>query len=86
MNNIHGNRMNVDLLKPHGSGFVGHHGQDFLLARDQWSQMLYMTYGPDGQVYVIDWYDKNACHRGNAESWDRSNGRIYRIVYDTPSR
>ena len=27
MNNIHGNRMNMDLLEPHGSGFVAHHGQ-----------------------------------------------------------
>ncbi len=82
MNNIHGNRMNVDILEPAGSGFVGRHGQDFLLARDQWSQMLYMTYGPDGQVWVIDWYDMQQCHRPDPRVHDRSNGRIYRIVYN----
>jgi putative membrane-bound dehydrogenase-like protein len=82
MNNIHGNRMNVDILEPAGSGFVAHHGQDFLLTRDQWSQMLYMTYGPDGQVWVIDWYDRNQCHRPDPTVHDKSNGRIYRIAYD----
>ncbi|HEY2412052.1 MAG TPA: PVC-type heme-binding CxxCH protein [Pirellulaceae bacterium] len=82
MNNIHGNRMNVDLLEPHGSGFVAHHGTDFLFARDQWSQMLYMTYGPDGQVWVIDWYDMQQCHLKDVTKHDRSNGRIYRISYN----
>jgi putative membrane-bound dehydrogenase-like protein len=82
MNNIHGNRMNVDLLEPKGSGFVARHGQDFLFAKDQWSQMLYMTYGPDGQVYVIDWYDMQQCHLRDVTKHDRSNGRIYRISYN----
>jgi putative membrane-bound dehydrogenase-like protein len=82
MNNIHGNRMNDDILEPKGSGFVGHHGPDFLLTRDQWSQMLDMDYGPDGQVWAIDWYDRNQCHRKEEGSHDRTNGRIYRIVYE----
>jgi putative membrane-bound dehydrogenase-like protein len=81
MNNIHGNRMNMDILTPKGSGFVCSHGPDFLLTRDQWSQMLYMTYGPDGQVWVIDWYDRQQCHLKEPNAHDRSNGRIYRIVY-----
>jgi putative membrane-bound dehydrogenase-like protein len=81
MNNIHGNRINVDVLTPKGSGYTGTFHPDFLLTRDQWSQMLYMTYGPDGQVWVIDWYDRNQCHHRNVDGHDRSNGRIYRIVY-----
>ena len=44
--------------------------------------MLYMTYGPDGQVWVIDWYDMQQCHLREPDKHDRSNGRIYRIVYD----
>lgn len=82
MNNIHGNRMNVDLLSPRGSGYVGNFAPDFLFTRDQWSQMLYMTYAPDGQVWVIDWYDRNQCHRREEGVHDRSNGRIYRIAYN----
>ncbi len=32
-------------------------------------------------MYLIDWYDQNACHRTNPEIWDRTNGRIYNISY-----
>lgn len=81
MNNIHGQRLNVDLLAPHGSGYVGHHGPDFLLTGDLASQILNMRYGPDGQVTFIDWYDMQACHRREVEVHDRSNGRIYKVSY-----
>ncbi len=81
MNNIHGQRVNMDILTPVGSGFVGSHGPDFLLTGDLASQMLNFRYGPDGQAYVIDWYDMNACHHTNVEGHDRTNGRIYKIVY-----
>ena len=37
--------------------------------------------GPDAAVYVVDWYDKRAAHLDPRDTWDRSNGRIYRIVY-----
>ncbi len=40
MNNIHGQRVNNDILERQGSGFVGHHGKDFLLTGDLASQML----------------------------------------------
>ncbi len=81
MNNIHGQRLNTDLLVPNGSGYVGQHGPDFLLTGDQASQILNMRYGPDGQVTFIDWYDMQACHRPQVEVHDRSNGRIYKISY-----
>ena len=84
MNNIHGQRINMDLLKPSGSGYVGSHGPDFCMSNDSWSQILNLRYGPDGQVYMIDWYDKNACHHGNVEGHDRSNGRIFKITHGTP--
>ena len=80
-NNIHGNRINHDILERNGSGYVGHHGDDFLMANDKWYRGINLKYGPDGSVHLIDWYDKNACHRATPEIWDRSNGRIYRITY-----
>jgi putative membrane-bound dehydrogenase-like protein len=82
-NNIHGNRVNNDLLErvPGQSGFVGHHGRDLLLANDRYFRGINLRYGPDGTVLLIDWYDKNACHRTNPEIWDRTNGRVYRIAY-----
>lgn len=82
-NNIHGNRVNMDVLEKNkdASGYVGRHGDDFLFANDHFYRGINLRYGPDGSVYLIDWYDKNACHRTNPEVWDRSNGRIYRISY-----
>jgi putative membrane-bound dehydrogenase-like protein len=81
MGNIHGRRLNVDIPKPAGSGYVASHGKDFLLANDAWARFINFKYGPDGNVYMIDWYDKQACHDKKQEIWDRSNGRIYKISY-----
>jgi len=81
MNNIHGQRLNVDILKPDGSGYVGSHGPDFLLTGDQASQILNLRYGPDGNAWMIDWYDMQACHDRKSTIHDRTNGRIYKINY-----
>lgn len=81
MNNIHGQRLNMDVLAARGSGYVGSHGPDFLKTGDRASQILNLRYGPDGQAWMIDWYDMQACHTGNPNDHNRSNGRIYKIVY-----
>jgi putative membrane-bound dehydrogenase-like protein len=83
MNNIHGARLNLDKLTPRGSGYEGDGLPDFCRTNDLWSQILYLRYGPDGQVYMIDWYDRNQCHHGNVPGHDRSNGRIFKISYGT---
>ncbi|HEY6565543.1 MAG TPA: PVC-type heme-binding CxxCH protein, partial [Pirellulaceae bacterium] len=82
MNNVHGQRINLDVLRRRGSGYLASHGPDFLLTGDRASQMLNFQYGPDGQVFVIDWYDMNACHHTDVAGHDRSNGRVYRVKYD----
>jgi putative membrane-bound dehydrogenase-like protein len=81
MGNIHGRRINMDMPRPKGSGYVVSHGPDFLMANDAWARFINMRCGPDGNVYVIDWYDKQACHTGDVKIWDRSNGRIYKVCY-----
>ena len=82
MGNIHGQRLNMDIVERRGSGYVGHHGKDFLNFNDSWSQTLNQLYDQDGSVYIIDWYDKNQCHNTREDGHDRSNGRIYKIVYN----
>ncbi|MHC5066420.1 MAG: PVC-type heme-binding CxxCH protein, partial [Planctomycetota bacterium] len=86
MSNIHGNRFNVDHLSRRGSGLVGTHGKDFLLANDPWFRGINMRTGPDGNVYLIDWYDEQACHLRTPEIWDRSNGRLYKVSYEGAER
>jgi len=81
MNNIHGARINMDNPERAGSGFIGRHGPDIINFNDKWSQVLNMLQGPDGSVYMIDWYDKNECHHNDPNGHDRSNGRIFKISY-----
>ncbi|HET6882549.1 MAG TPA: PVC-type heme-binding CxxCH protein [Pirellulales bacterium] len=81
MNNIHGARLNEDRLASQGSGYVGDRAPDFLMANDSWSQILNLQYGPDGQMFMIDWYDANQCHHGRDEGHDRTNGRIFKVSY-----
>jgi putative membrane-bound dehydrogenase-like protein len=86
MNNIHGARINVDVLEPRGSGYVGTHGADFIDFRDRASQIIDLQYDQDGSVYMIDWYDQEQCHVNNPNTPDRGNGRIFKVVYgDTRS-
>jgi putative membrane-bound dehydrogenase-like protein len=80
--NIHGNRVNHDALKPRGSGYVGTHEPDFLLANDPWFRGVALCYGPDGGVYVADWCDTGECH--NYKEVDRTNGRVYKVTFGAP--
>jgi hypothetical protein len=86
MNNIHGQRLNMERLERSGSGYIARHAPDFLFFNDTWSQILNLLSDQDGSVYAIDWYDANQCHHGREEGHDRSNGRIFKVVYgNTPS-
>src|SRR5581483_6463400 len=47
---------------------------------DSWFRPVDIKNGPDGALYVADWYDGQVNHYRNHEGQiDRSNGRIYRI-------
>ena len=82
MGNIHGQRINVDIPERKGSGYVGKHAPDFINFNDRWSQTLNQQIDQDGNVFVIDWYDKQQCHnQRDPNVHDRSNGRIYKISY-----
>ena len=46
-------------LAPEGATFVSRrpdHGREFLAARDPWFHPVYMTTGPDGALYIVDFY------------------------------
>ena len=82
--NQHGRRANVEILERAGSGYVGKHGVDTLLAADLWFRGLDLTYGPDGGVYASDWSDTGECH--DATGVHRTSGRIFKITHGTPRR
>jgi putative membrane-bound dehydrogenase-like protein len=82
MNNIHGARINMDIPERTGSGFIGKHGADFINFNDRASQILNMISDQDGSMFMIDWYDKNQCHNVNPAAHDRTNGRIFKVVFE----
>jgi putative membrane-bound dehydrogenase-like protein len=77
--NIHGHRLNRDTLVQKGSGFVGKHAPDLMLAMDEWFLGVAIEPGPDGALYFTDWHDETSCHRPDPERWDRGNGRVFRL-------
>lgn len=64
-----------------GSSFTATHGGDLMTTDDIWFRPVDCFQGPDGCVYVADWYDKRAAHLDPLDTWDKTSGRIYRIDY-----
>jgi putative membrane-bound dehydrogenase-like protein len=83
MCNIHGNRVNQDILERRGSGYVARHGKDFLMAHDDWFRGVALTAAADGGVFVADWHDTGECH-----NYDKTHpsGRIYKVTFGEPKR
>ncbi|MEJ6644609.1 MAG: PmoA family protein [Akkermansiaceae bacterium] len=77
MCNIHEHAVLTDILEPKGSGFVGHHGDETLLANDNAWVGFSVEIGPDGAVYLLDWHDSDIC--GTAIH-NKDTGRIYRLA------
>ena len=87
MGNLHGSAINRDTLTRNGSTYVQHDAPDFLQANDAWFMPVSEKVGPDGCLYVIDWYDRYHCYQDagrDPQGVDRSKGRIYRISYGDP--
>ena len=84
--NFHGRRANQERLDRNGSGYLAKHEPDFFTSDDPWFRGMDLSYGPDGNVFVLDWSDTGECHEHTGVH--RTSGRIYKIVYDagTPER
>lgn len=78
-NNIHGRRINNDLLRAEGSGYVASHGPDLMRSADPWFMGVTLAYGPAGEIYVSDWSDTGECH--SIRNTRKGTGRIYRLTY-----
>ena len=48
-------------------------------SRDAWFGATDLCLGPDGSVYLSDFYDRRTAHPDPDADWDRSNGRIYMV-------
>jgi len=90
LGNIHGNAVNVDAVTRKGATYSAAGESDFLAAHDAWFMPVAQKTGPDGSLYVLDWYDRYHCYQDanrDPAGIDRLKGRLYRVRYkDTPRR
>ena len=88
MGNLHGSAVNRDTLTRNGATYTQHNAPDFIQANDAWFMPVSQKIGPDGCLYIMDWYDKYHCYQDagrDPQGVDRIKGRIYRISYgDAP--
>ncbi len=80
--NLHGRRMNQEILERAGSGYVARHGVQEIVFEPNWFRGTDVGSGPDGGVFVLDWSDTGECHE--ASGVHRTSGRIYKITYGEP--
>src|SRR6185436_17514450 len=82
-------------LEARGTDFIAHNNRNFLASDDEWTSPVCAEVGPDGALWVSDWYNYIIQHnpvprgfkngKGNAYETplrDTAHGRIYRIAYD----
>lgn len=82
-------------LEAQGSDFVARNQRSFLASSDEWCAPIMAEVGPDGALWVLDWYNYIIQHnptphgfkngKGNAYETplrDKRHGRIYRVAWD----
>ena len=80
-------------LIPDGTDFHSHNAWNLVASDDEWTSPILAEVGPDGNVWVIDWYNFIVQHNPTPEGYktgkgaayetplrDKTHGRIYRIV------
>jgi putative membrane-bound dehydrogenase-like protein len=85
------NLIHRDTLEPHGAIFSAHRGEadrEFLASTDNWFRPPHLSIGPDGALYVLDFYREvietplslppDIKAKLNLES--RARGRVWRIA------
>ena len=82
------------VLHPQGSSYTATNDFNLLASDDEWTAPIVATVGPDGAVWMIDWYNFIVQHnpippgfkkgKGNAYETplrDKRHGRVYRIIW-----
>ena len=82
-------------LERRGADVIAHNGRNFLASDDEWTSPIYAEVGPDGALWVVDWYNYIIQHNPTPKGFrpgrgaayettlrDKVHGRIYRIAYN----
>ncbi|HEV7866139.1 MAG TPA: PVC-type heme-binding CxxCH protein, partial [Chthoniobacteraceae bacterium] len=76
------NRIQAIVMHRDGSRWRMDKPTDFLVSTDPWFRPVAITVGPDGCLYIIDWYNQIISHNEvprNHPDRDKTRGRIWRV-------
>jgi putative heme-binding domain-containing protein len=82
--NVMTSRINRNKPEYHGSTIKAIEQPDFLTTSDPWFRPVDIHFGPDGAMYILDFYNRIIGHYEVPlphPGRDRTSGRIWRIVY-----
>jgi putative membrane-bound dehydrogenase-like protein len=74
------NRIQASRLVPDTSTFRTVDSVTLATTDDKTFRPVDLETGPDGAIYIADWTDARLTHVSPADNWDRTNGRIFRLV------
>lgn len=72
----------VQIDRDDSGAVIASHLDDLLKCEDDWFRPVNMEFGPDGCLYIADWYNKVVSHNEiprTDPSRDKTHGRIWRI-------
>lgn len=66
-------------MQPDGSSFKTVEAPNPIRTDHKWFRPVHCTSGPDGAIYLSDFYDARITHVDPRDNWDRERGRIIRL-------
>jgi putative membrane-bound dehydrogenase-like protein len=74
------NRVERNTVTAAGSTFTTKYVADLITSTDKRFRPVDIRSGPDGAIYVADWYDIRANHVIAKDDWEKDTGRVYRVA------
>ncbi len=65
---------------PSGSTYRSEDAANLCESPDRWFRPVYAGVGPDGSLYMADWYDTRLSHVSPLDDWHKESGRVYRVL------
>ena len=81
-------------LQQQGTDYTARYGWNLIASQDEWTAPIDAQVGPDGNMWILDWYNYIVQHNPTPKGFstgkgaayetdlrDKKHGRVYRLVY-----